>query len=110
MVQKGLTVVPGGHMSIILVFIIGFRQWGVRKDQNMAQKWASRMYIYEFFLALEPSRGPYLGQGSQKKTQINQVIWGPFMVFLTHLGASTGLRSQQFCIGFTARAAFLAIF
>ena len=32
------------------------------------------------------------------------------MVSLTHLGASTGLRSQQFCIGFAARAAFLAIF
>ena len=37
MVRKGLTVVPGGHMSVILVVIIGFRQWGVRKDQNMAQ-------------------------------------------------------------------------
>ena len=45
MVRKGLTVVPGGHMSVILVVIIGFRQWGVRKGQNMAQNWP-RLYVY----------------------------------------------------------------
>ena len=45
MVLKGLTVVPGGHMSVILVVIIGFRQWGVRKGQNMAQN-GPRLYIY----------------------------------------------------------------
>ena len=43
--RKGLTVVPGGHLSVILVVIIGFRQWGVRKGQNMAQTWP-RLYIY----------------------------------------------------------------
>ena len=45
MVQKGLTVVPGGHMSVKLVVIIGFRQWGVRKGQNMAQN-GPRLYKY----------------------------------------------------------------
>ena len=45
MVRKGLTVVPGSHMSVILVVIIGFRQWGVRKGQNMAQTWP-RLYKY----------------------------------------------------------------
>ena len=30
-------MVPGGHLSNILVVIIGFRQWGVREGQNMAQ-------------------------------------------------------------------------
>ena len=48
MVRKGLTVVPGGHMSVILVVIIGFRQWGVRKDQNMAQN-GPRVYTYMNF-------------------------------------------------------------
>ena len=37
MALKGLTVVPGGHLSVILVVIIGFRQWGVREGQYMAQ-------------------------------------------------------------------------
>ena len=58
MVRKGLTVVPGGHMSVILVVIIGFRQWGVRKGQNMAQTWP-HLYIYIYktfgFGALERS-------------------------------------------------------
>ena len=45
MVRKGLTVVPGGYSSVILVVIIGFRQWGVRKDQNMAQN-GPRVYTY----------------------------------------------------------------
>ena len=40
-----MTVVPSGHLSVILVVIIGFRQWGVRKGQNMAQTWP-RLYIY----------------------------------------------------------------
>ena len=48
MVRKGLTVVPGGHMSVILVVIIGFWQWGVRKDQNMAQN-GPRVYTYMKF-------------------------------------------------------------
>ena len=38
-------MVPGGHLSVILVVIIGFRQWGVRKGQNMAQN-RPRLYIY----------------------------------------------------------------
>ena len=54
-----MTVVPSGHLSVILVVIIGFRQWGVRKGQNMAQTWP-RLYIYIYtqLLALKPSRGP----------------------------------------------------
>ena len=38
-------MVLGGHLSVILVVIIGFRQWGVRKGQKMAQNGA-RLYIY----------------------------------------------------------------
>ena len=80
-------MVPGGHLSVILVVIIGFRQLGVRKAQNMAQNWSRlyiylghlgqvfppgtrpqegqnmaqtwpRLYIYTKLLALKPSRGP----------------------------------------------------
>ena len=40
-----MTVVPGGHLSVILVVIIGFGQGGVRKGQNMAQN-GPRLYIY----------------------------------------------------------------
>ena len=58
MVRKGLTVVPGSHMSVILVVIIGFRQWGVRKDQNMAQN-GPRVYTYmEFFWLRSPLEAP----------------------------------------------------
>ena len=42
---EGITVVPGGHLSIILVVIIGFWQWEVRKGQNMAQN-GPHLYIY----------------------------------------------------------------
>ena len=45
MVRKGLTVVPGGYLSVILVVIIGFRQWVVRVGQNMAQN-GPRVYTY----------------------------------------------------------------
>ena len=38
-------MVPGGHLSVILVVIIGFGQGGVRKGQNMAQN-GPRLYIY----------------------------------------------------------------
>ena len=65
-------MVPGGHLSVILVVIIGFWQWGVRKGQNMAQTWP-RLYIYTKLLALKPSKGPLIGQGSREKTQID---WG----------------------------------
>ena len=69
-------MVPGGHPSVILVVIIGFRQWGARKGQNMAQN-GPHVYIYIYIntklLALEPSRGPKIGHGSQEKTKIN---WG----------------------------------
>ena len=58
MVRKGLTVVPGGHMSVILVVIIGFWQWGVRKDQNMAQN-GPRVYTYmNFFWLRSPLEAP----------------------------------------------------
>ena len=40
-----MTVVPSGHLSVILVVFIGFRQWGVRKGQNMAQN-GPHLYIY----------------------------------------------------------------
>ena len=54
-------------------------------------------------LASQPSRGPQIGQGPLKWTQINQGQVGcPFWGSLTHLVAS---GSQQFCIGFIARAA-----
>ena len=42
---EGISVVPGSHLSVILVVINGFRQWGVRKGQNMAQNWP-RLYVY----------------------------------------------------------------
>ena len=42
-----MTVVPSGHLSVILVVIIGFQQWGVRKGQNMAQN-RPRLYIYTY--------------------------------------------------------------
>ena len=45
MVRKGLTVVPGGYLSVILVVIIGFRQWGAMEGQNMAQN-GPRINIY----------------------------------------------------------------
>ena len=45
MVRKCLTVVPGGYLSVILVVIIGFRQWVVRVGQNMAQN-GPRVYTY----------------------------------------------------------------
>ena len=42
---EGISVVLGGHLSVILVVINGFWQWGVRKGQNMAQN-GPRLYIY----------------------------------------------------------------
>ena len=47
---------PTSQIDVVTV-IIGFRQWGVRKGQNMAQTWP-RLYIYTKLLALKPSRGP----------------------------------------------------
>ena len=55
---------------------------GGQERSKYGPEWASRIYIYEIFLASEPSRGPYLGQGSRKKTQIN---WG------NHLGSIYGV-------------------
>ena len=43
--MEGMTVVPGGQLSVILVVIIGFWQWEVRKGQNLAQN-GPRLYIY----------------------------------------------------------------
>ena len=55
-------MVHGGHLSVVLVVIIGFRQWGVREGQNMAQNGPRvDIYISAKFLASEPSRGPKLG-------------------------------------------------
>ena len=56
--RKGLTVVPGGHMSVILVIIIGFRQWGVRKDQNMAQNGPRVYTCIKIFLLRSPLEAP----------------------------------------------------
>ena len=39
------TVERGGYRGAILVVIIGFRQWGVREGQNMAQN-GPRAYTY----------------------------------------------------------------
>ena len=58
MVRKGLTVVPGGHMSVILVLIIGFQQWGVRKDQNMAQNGPCVYTYMKFFWLRSPLEAP----------------------------------------------------
>ena len=58
MVQKGLTVVPGGHMSVILVVIIGLSAVGGQERSKYGPEWASFIYIYTKLLALEPSRGP----------------------------------------------------
>ena len=53
-----MTVVPSGHLSVILVVIIGFRQWGVRKDQNMAKN-GPRVYTYiKNFLLRSPLEAP----------------------------------------------------
>ena len=41
-----MTVVPGGRLGVILVVIIGFRQWVVRQGQNMAQNGPRVYYIY----------------------------------------------------------------
>ena len=41
---EGITVVHGGHLSVILVVIFGFRQWEVREGKNMAQ---NRPRVYE---------------------------------------------------------------
>ena len=58
MVRKGLTVVPGGHLSVILVVIIGFQQWGVREGQYMAQN-GPRVYTYmKFFWLRSPVEPP----------------------------------------------------
>ena len=45
MVREGLTVLPRSHLSVILVVFIGFRLWGVREGQNMAQN-GPRAYTY----------------------------------------------------------------
>ena len=44
-------MVPGGHLSVILVVIIGFWQWGVRKGQGMAQN-GPRLYIFIIYYIL----------------------------------------------------------
>ena len=104
-------MVPGGHLSVILVVIIGFRQWGVRKGQGMAPN-GPRYYIFiKNFWLWSPLETPeWVRDPGKRLKSIVEMVWGPFLVSLGHLGGSTGLRSQQFCIGFTARAAFLAIF
>ena len=38
-------MVPGSHMSVILVFIIGFRRWGVREGQIRAEN-GPHVYIH----------------------------------------------------------------
>ena len=75
-------MVHGGHLSVILVVIFGFRQWEVREGQNMAQN-RPRVYEYTFkvflfgtlYRPLNRSRIP-------EKTQIN---WG------IHLGSISGV-------------------
>ena len=104
MVRKGLTVVPGGHISVILVVIICFRQWGVRKDQNMAQNAAravNPMQNYWFRSLIEPPEWPKdTRNGPQTISPIDLSL---FPGSLTYLGASQGLQSQKFCIYISTR-------
>ena len=86
---EGITVVPGGHLSVILVVIIGFWQWGVRKGQNMAQN-GLRLNICQGcrrFLTISDPRWDqpisdisiFFASGRQTlmhKTHFMQNIWG----------------------------------
>ena len=51
MVRKGLTVVPGGHLSVKLVVIIGFWQLGGQERSKYGPEWASFIstYVYKTF-------------------------------------------------------------
>ena len=64
-------MVSGGHLGVILVVIIVFRQWGDQERSRYGPVRSSLIYKYAKLLALEPSRGPKIGQGSREKTQIN---------------------------------------
>ena len=108
MVRKGLTVVPGGHLSVILVIIIGFWQGKVKILPGMGLAYLHICKVFGFGALSWPLNRSRIPEKRLKL--IGETIWGPFLVSLAHLGASTGLRSQQFCIGFTAPAAFWAIF
>ena len=63
-------MVPGSHLSVILVVIIAV---GGQERSKYGPDLASFINIFTKLLALKPSRGPLIGQGSRKKTQIN---WG----------------------------------
>ena len=75
------TVERGGYRGAILVVIIGFRQWGGQERSRYGPVRSSLIYKYAKLLALEPSRGPKIGQGSREKLKsIGEIVWGPFLV------------------------------
>jgi len=51
-------VVSGGHLSVILVVIIGFRQWGDQERSRYGPVRSSLIYKYAKLLALEPLGAP----------------------------------------------------
>ena len=54
---EGITVVPVGHLSDILVVIIGIWQSGVREDQNMAQNGPRTSKTFGFGALKRPLNG-----------------------------------------------------
>ena len=84
---------------------------GVREGQNMAQNAACAVNPMQKSWLRSPGEAPkWLKDTRNGPETISPIYLSLFPGSLTYLGASTGLRSQQFCIGFTAQAAFLAIF
>ena len=85
---------------------------GGQERSGYGPEWALFIYIYKknFWLWSPLETPEWVRDPGKRLKSIVEMVWGPFLVSLGHLGGSTGLRSQQFCIGFTARAAFLAIF
>ena len=94
-----MTVVPGGHLSVILVVIIGFWQWGVRKGQNMAQNAAHAVNPMQKSWLRSPGEAPKWLKGTRNGPEtISPIYLSLFPGSLTYLGASRGLQSQKFCI------------
>ena len=75
MVRKGLTVVPGGHLSVILVINIGFWQGKVKILPGMGLAYLHICKVFGFGALSWPLN-------RSKKTQIN---WG------NHLGSIYGV-------------------
>ena len=83
-------MVPGGHLSVILVVIIGFRQWGVRKGQNMAQNGLClNIYKQNFWLWSPLEAHKLVKDPGNRLTSIGEIVWGPFLVSLSHANVET---------------------